>query len=164
MNHLISRAQIQAMADKLAPLCDDDEQLLQDMLEGETDLISIVTRIHEQIARDNEMLAGIAERKRTLADRESRIKTRADRMKSEIGSLLRIAHLSKLELPEVTYSVRDGKPKLEVVDPQAVPDEYLTFKPQPNKTQINADFDPHGDLPNWLVRRDATDVVTARTK
>ena len=74
MNVHISRAQIQAVAEQIAPMCDGDEQLLQDMLEGETDLLSLVSRMHAQYARDNEMLAGIAERKTALMAREKRIK------------------------------------------------------------------------------------------
>lgn len=162
--HPIKAQEIAAIAEQIAPMCDGDNDLLQDMLEGETDLLSIVKRLHEQRARDEEMLAGIKERKAALAEREKRIKARADKMKEQIGGLLRIAHLPKIELPEVTYSVRDGKPTLKVVDPDAVPEEYLTFKPQVNKTQINADFDPDGELPNWLVVEPAHDVVTGRVK
>lgn len=162
--HIIQRQRIAAIAEMIAPMCDGDNDLLQDMLEGETDLLTVVSRLHELRARDEETLAGIKQRKADLAEREKRIRTRADHMKAEIGSLLRLARLSKLELPEVTYSVRDGKPSLKVVDPDAVPDEYLTYKPQVNKTQINADFDSDGDLPNWLVREPATDVVTGRVK
>jgi hypothetical protein len=164
MNVSLTRAQIEQVAAQIAPMCDGDEQLLQDMLEGETDLISVASRIHEQIARDNEMLVGIAERKSALAGREKRIKDRAASMKAQIGALLRAARLTKLELPEVTYSVRDGKPTLEVVDPSAVPEDYLTYKPTVNKSQINADFAPGDELPNWLTVKPASDVVTGRVK
>lgn len=151
-------------AEALDELCGGDEQLFHDMLLGETSIDRIVSRIHEQIARDDEMLTGIAERQKALAERKKRIEGRRDGAKALIGKVLRIARLPKLELPEVTYSVRDGKPSLEVVDAAAVPDEYLTFKPTPNKTRINADFDVEGELPNWLVRREAKDIVTGRVK
>ena len=164
MNVHISRAQIQAVAEQIAPMCDGDEQLLQDMLEGETDLLSLVSRMHAQYARDNEMLAGIAERKTALMAREKRIKDRANRFKQEIGSLLRAASLARLELPEVTYSVRDGKPKLVVVDPLAVPEEFNQVKWTPDKRAINDAFEGSDDLPNWLTREPATDVVSARVK
>lgn len=164
VNNHVSRTQIEAIAAQLAPMCDGDEQLLHDMLEGETDLISIAGKLHEQLARDNEMLSGIAERKAALAAREKRIKDRAARVKVEIGGLLRAAKLTKLELPEATYSVRDGKPKLVVVDAEAVPAAYQVAEPVPDKRAINAAFADADDLPNWLVREPATDVVTGRTK
>lgn len=164
MNYMVSRAYIAAMAELIIPLCDGDEQLMQDMLEGETDLLSIVERIHEQISRDNEMLAGISERKSTLIERERRIKTRAANLKAEIGKLLRVAQITKLELPEATYSVRFGKPKLDVVDADAVPEQFQVVKYTPDKKAINEAFSEIEDLPNWLVREPASDVVTARVK
>lgn len=164
MNIQVSRNHIQAMAEQIAPMCDGDEQLLQDMLEGETDLLSIVSRLHEQIARDNEILVGIGDRKSALAAREQRIKDRASRFKAEIGKLLRASRLTKVELPEVTYSVRDGKPKLVVNSPLAVPEEFCAVKWSPDKKAINAEFTESEDLPNWLTREPATDIVTGRVK
>ena len=164
MNTHIDLSALAREAEALDEICGGDEQLFHDMLLGETSIDRIVSRIHEQVARDDEMLVGIAERQRVLAERKKRIEARRDGAKALIGKVLRIARLPKLELPEVTYSVRDGKPSLDVIDPAAVPDEYLTFTPVPNKVQINADFDPDGDLPNWLVRREAKDVVTGRVK
>ena len=164
MNAHLDLAALKRDAEMLDELCGNDERLFHDMLLGETDIDRIVLRIHEQRMRDEEMLVGIKERQTALADRKKRIEARAASAKAFIGKALRIARLAKLELPEVTYSVRDGKPSLEVVDVSAVPEEYLTYKPIPNKTQINADFDPAGDLPNWLVVREGGDVVTGRTK
>ena len=142
----------------------DDERCFADMLVGETDIDRIVSRIHEQVARDEEMLVGIAERKAALAEREGRIKVRKDGGRSLIGKVLRAGHLPKLELPEVTYSVRDGKPGLKVVDPAAVPAELCRTKSEPDKPAINAAYADADTLPNWLVREPARDVVTARTR
>jgi hypothetical protein len=143
---------------------DDDERLFHDMLVGETDIDHIVSRIHEQIARDEEMLVGIGQRETAIRERKQRIAARRDAAKGLIGKVLRAGRLSKLELPEVTYSVRDGKPGLRVVDPEAVPDELQRIKREPDKAKINEAFADAADLPNWLVREPARDVVTARTK
>lgn len=164
MNAPLQIAQLEREADALDALCGDDERLFHDMLLGETDIDRIVLRIHEQIARDAEMLAGIKARKSALAEREKRIAARHDNAKALIGKVLRIARLSKLELPEVTYSVRDGKPKLVVVDAGAVPDEFQVPKFAPDKVAINEAFDDADELPNWLVREPASDIVTGRSK
>jgi hypothetical protein len=164
MNAFVSKAQIAAVAEQIAPMCDGDEQLLQDMLEGETDLLSVVGRIHEQIARDTEMLEGIKARKAALAEREARIKHRAERFKEQVGVLLRVARLSKIELPEVTYSVREGKAKLAIVDAEAVPGEFCRIKHEPDKALINESFADTETLPNWLTWVPPHDVVTARAK
>ena len=164
MNAHLDLAALQRDAEMLDDLCGNDERLFHDMLLGETDIDRIVLRIHEQRMRDEEMLVGIKERQAALADRKKRIEARANNAKAFIGKALRIARLPKLELPEVTYSVRDGKPTLKVVDPKAVPDEYTVAKPVPDKTAINEAFADKDDLPNWLVREPASDIVTGRTK
>lgn len=157
-------SQIARAAEMLNGLCGDDEQCFSDMLVGETDIDRIVLRIHEQVARDEEILVGIGERKASIAEREGRIKARKDAGRTLIGKILRVGLLAKLELPEVTYSVRDGKPGLKVVDPAAVPEEFQRWKAEPDKPKINETYADKSNLPNWLVREVARDVVTARTK
>ena len=151
-------------ADALDLLCEGDERLFHDMLLGETDIDHIVSRIHEQIARDEEMLAGIQERAAALQERKRRIADRKDGAKALIGRVMRAGHLTKLELPEVTYSIREGKPALKVVDPEAVPEELCRVKREPDKPKINEAFASADSLPDWLVREEPRDVVTARTK
>lgn len=164
MNMQITLAHIQAAKDMIAPLCDGDEDLFADMMEAETDIDRFIARLHEQIARDEEMLVGIKDRKATIAERESRIKARKDKMKAMIGHALRVAGMKKIELPEATYSVRDGNPKLVVVDDAAVPETFKVAKFVTDKAAINEAFAEADTLPNWLAREDARDVVTARTK
>ena len=164
MNAHLDLTRLAREADELDALCGGDERLFADMLVGETDIDRVVSRIHEQIARDDEILAGIKERAAALNDRKTRIANRRDNAKAFIGRLLRAVHLSKLELPEVTYSVREGKPSLKVVDPEAVPDDLQRIKREPDKTAINEVFADADELPNWLVREPARDVVTGRTK
>ncbi len=165
MNAHVQLAELRRTADELDTLLGgDDERLFHDMLLGETDIDRMVLRIHEQIARDEEMLVGIGERQAAIADRKGRIVARRDGAKRFIGTILRTAHLAKLELPEVTYSVRDGKPSLKVVDPEAVPVEYQRVKAEPDKPKINAAFADADTLPNWLVREPARDVVTGRVR
>jgi hypothetical protein len=164
MNAIIDLRNIRAAAEMLAPMCDGDEDLLHDMMDGETDIVRIVSRLHEQVARDGELLLGIKDRKAALLDREQRIAARQDAFKRHIGMMLRAAHLTKLELPEVTYSVREGSPKLVIVDPDAVPAEWCRTKAEPDKAKINEAFANAETLPNWLTVSEAKDIVTARTK
>lgn len=163
-SYIIERRHIAAIAEQIGPLCDGDDALLQDMLQGETSLIEIVAHLHEMRARSLEIMTGIKERKDDLIARERRIRHRADKLKGQIGHLLRLARLSRIELPEVTYSVRDGKPALKVVDPDAVPPEYSRIATEPDKALINESFADTEVLPNWLVWEEARDVVTARVK
>jgi len=163
-NVAIQAAEIARIAALLEPLCDDDDTLFADMIEGETDLFEIVGRLHSRIAGDEELLAGIAERQANLAERKKRIADRIAVGKAAIGQFLRAAKLPKVELAEATYSVRDGKPKLEIVNEDAVPEQFCTLIRKPIKAEINAAFADADELPNWLVREQARDVVTKRDK
>lgn len=160
----VQLAEVARIAEQLAILCDDDERLFADMIEGETDLYKIVGRLHAQIANDEELLVGITARQTELSDRKRRLNDRRTVTKAAIGQFMRAAKVTKLELPEATYSVRDGKPKLEIVSADAVPEDFRKVKTEPDKTAINEAFADADDLPNWLVREPARDVVTARTK
>lgn len=164
MNTHVQIAEIERIANMLAPHYEGDEQLFHDMMTCESPVDQVAARIWEQVARDTETLAGIKDRKANLDERKKRIEQRVAAGKKAIGDVLRAAKLLKLELPEVTLSVRDGKAGLQVIDPEAVPDEFCDFKRVPRKTEINAAFDPDGDLPNWLIRTEPHDVITGRTK
>lgn len=165
MNAHFDLSRIAQTADELDKLLGgDDERLFHDMLLGESDIDHVVSRIHEQVARDEEMLVGIAERKAAISERQDRIKRRAEAGKMLIGKVLRAGRLTKLELPEVSYFIREGKPTLKVVDLDAVPDGFLREKLELDKTKINETYAQSDALPNWLVREPARDVVTARTK
>ncbi len=157
-------AEVARIATELDAICGDDAECFADMIEGETDLFSIVGKLHERIEQRKEMLAGIKERMDALSIRKKRYEVGAEADKSAIGRFLRAAKLAKVELPEATYSIRDGKPALTVIDPEAVPAEYQRQVTSPDKTLINQTFAQAESLPNWLVREPARDVVTARTK
>lgn len=152
------------IAAELDVLCDNDEALFADMMEGETDVHAYVQKLHDSRSEDQERIVGIKARMDELTARKQRYEVREAATKAAIGKVLRVTLLPKIELPEATYSVRDGKPTLKVVDPEAVPDELQRVKREPDKPKINEKFADAADLPNWLVREPARDVVTARTK
>jgi len=164
MNLHIQAAEIARIAEMLAPMCDGDEELFHDMMTGESRVDHVARRIWNQVARDKEQLIGIKARMTELNERLKRIEAREGKGREVLGTVLRMARLPKLELDEVTLSVRDGKAKLAVVDPDAVPDAFRRIKSEPDKTAINDAFADAADLPNWIVREPARDVVTLRTK
>jgi hypothetical protein len=162
MNIVLKAQEIARIAGQLAAICEDDERLFSDMMEGETDLHKLITRLHEGIANDAGMVTGIKERKADLDARQKRLEARIDAQKGAIVMLMQAGQQSKVELPEVTYSLRDGKPKLVVVDDDAVPDEYCTLIRKPVKATINEAFADADALPNWLTLEPAKPILTGR--
>lgn len=156
---------IKSIAEQLDEICGDDERLFTDMMEGESNIVEIAEHLHQERAQTLETLTGIAEREKNLSARKSRLQAKEEAIKAAIGKLLRAGKLSKVELAEVTYSVRSGASKLEIVNESAVPTHLCrTPRPVPEKTRINEVFADAKELPNWLTRTDPQDVVTARTK
>lgn len=157
-------AEFARIAADLDVLCGDDETLFADMMEGETDVHGYVQKLHNAIAANQELIIGAKARRDEISERIKRKETANVALKAAIGRVLRLCLLKKIELPEATYSVREGKANLEIVNPEAVPEAFQRVSYAPDKTAINEAFAEANDLPNWLVREPARDVVTARTK
>lgn len=165
MNPQIEATNIKRAVDWLVSQCGDDaSDMLPDFLEGETDLHKLITRLHEGIANDAGMVTGIKERKADLDARQKRLEARIDAQKGAIVMLMQAGQQSKVELPEVTYLLRDGKPKLVVTVPDAVPPHLQRTKTEPDKELINQIFADAFELPNWLIRQEAKPVLTGRVK
>lgn len=160
----IALAEIKRIGADLNAICGDDEQLFADMTEGESPAQEVINRLHQNRAKAIELIEGIKLREADLKERKARLIAREGAMKSAIGEVLRAAMLSKVELPEATYSVRDGKPKLVVVDEIAVPKLMTRVTRSPDKDEINRVFGDMAQLPNWLAREPAADVVVGRFK
>ena len=163
MNPQIEATNIKRAVDWLVSQCGDDaSDMLPDFLEGETDLHKLITRLHEGIANDAGMVTGIKERKADLDTRQKRLEGRIDAQKGAIVMLMQAGKQSKVELPEVTYSLRDGKPKLVVVDAEAVPFDFMRQKFEVDKTAINEEYAGRDDLPNWITLEPAKPILTGR--
>lgn len=160
----IALAEIKRIADMLLEMCGDDEAALHDMVHGETNAFEALEAVHQSLSQDEELIEGITARMTTLNARLDRVKARKDAKRRAIGQILRAAGLKKAELVEATVSVRDGKPKLVIVDADAVPSEYTRTKKEPDKTAINKAFEDVAELPNWLVKSDPVDTITIRSK
>lgn len=160
----IELAEIKRIAEFLREACGDDELAYVSMLEGETNAFEALELTHRSIQADEELLEGIAKRQQELAARKSRIESRRDAKRKAMGQILRAAGLKRAELVEATVSVRDGKAKLVVNDPEAVPEEYTRVKREVDKASVNAAFADAESIPNWLSRSDPQDVISIRSK
>lgn len=114
----------------------DDEQLRADMLEGETSIDDVLTRIVRREREAQAFAGGIKSEMDDLASRLVRYERRGQAMRDLAMRVLSAADLSKKELPIATLSVRAGQPKVVVIDEDAIPDSYFRFSRSPDKTRI----------------------------
>lgn len=143
----------------------EDEQLMLDMLEGETDLFGCVARLLNGIEREEGDRAALTDQMDSRKQRRDRCDVRIQARRNAIAMLMETARVEKLPLPEATVSYRLTSPKIEINDPAAVPEEWTEVKRVPAKARINEAFAVgDADLPNWLRVEPAKPSITIRRK
>jgi hypothetical protein len=126
----------------------DDDQLRAGMLEGETEIASVVTRIFRSLKEDEAQADGAKAFKDDLAARQKRFENRAARKRSLIMSVMDAADLPKLDLPVATFSVRDPQPVVAVdVEPHELPQGFFKTTHEARKTEIKKALMAGEDVP-----------------
>lgn len=114
----------------------EDEDLRSDMLEGETDAFSVLTRL-VNIERDADSMArAVAHRIGELQARKAGAEKRKDAMRTLMLRVMRAAGIQKAPLVEATVSVAKGRDSVEIVDENALPKWALKVVTSPDKTAI----------------------------
>ena len=141
----------------------DDEVLRADMIEGETDLHEFLRKIERKredaVALSNALSMTIDE----LKARKERFERRDQAMRHLMFSAMQWADLRRAELPEATLSVRNGTPKVVIVDEQSIPAEFFRIKREPDKTLIRDALNALENVPGAAMSN-AEPVLSVRTK
>jgi hypothetical protein len=111
----------------------DDAELVQDMIEGETNLYELIDRTYNAIREDQEMIDGISKREDELAVRKTQTQKRIDWRKAKIEQALLIFN-DKITRPEATFSLRKNQPILEIEDESNIPTSFWK-----EKTEVKLD-------------------------
>lgn len=160
MRHDLTMMQVAAVRAMLADHgADDDERLLLDTLEGETDLFELSKRLLDGIERDEGDVNALAVQIEDRRARQARAKARVEARREAIGALMECAGVDKLQLPEATVSWRRTAPKLIVTDEAAIPDALCTFTRKPNMAAIKAAADP---VPGTTLDNGGTSITVRR--
>lgn len=131
----IVRAQINGLILQYPELTEDD-QLRADSIEGETDAYDLLRKI-EAMRRDAAAMAGACAT--TIAElelRQGRFVRREQAMRAFAMKLMKTASIRKHEMPEATYSIRNGVSKVIITDENFIPDILCRIKREPDKTKI----------------------------
>lgn len=101
-----------------------DATLLQDMVEGETNLDGAIDKVLEQMAMDLANAAGIEKFMTTMAARQKRLEDRVETMRTMLLNALDILEERRMERPLALVTVRALPPKLLVTDEAAIPTQF----------------------------------------
>jgi Gp157 protein len=142
----------------------DDETLRADMLDGETNLIPLLTEIHRQIDDATAMWVGTANRLNELSSRKARFEKRVEFYRALVLKLLQSADLRKVELPECTLSLRNNPPQLLITAVAGeLPDDLVKIKREPDRVKIRAALENGREVPGFYLNN-APPTLTVRVK
>lgn len=125
----------------------DDESLRADMLEAETSLPALASKIVQVRAERLAYAEGLNGYIKTMTERRDRFARGADGLKGLLLKLMATAQLPKLTLPEATVSVTPGRSTVSIVDVDDLPQGTFTLVRQPDKAAIKAMIDAGEDVP-----------------
>lgn len=146
-------------ADELA----DDFALRADLVEGETDLHSIMSRIIDHRQEALGMVAMIKERASHLDERKKRFEARAGAMTALALRLMQVAQQTKLVIPEASISILEGKDSVVIDDLDELPQGAYRIKKEADKVAIKESIQSGSEIPGARLERGA-DTIQVRLK
>lgn len=139
----------------------DDADMRADMLEGETDLHSVLSRL-VSLERDADSMAkAVAARISDLQARKQRAERRQEAMRALMLRVMRAAGATKAALPEATVSVSKGRDSVEIVDEAALPEWAYETVRKPDKKAIMERLAANKNVPGAALKTGG-DVLMVR--
>lgn len=151
---------------ELCPDLEIDEQFKLSTLEGETQLMELVSELLSGNEDDEGMIAQVECQIDTRKERIARFERRVEARKSAVISLMDCARITKLPLPEATVSLRTLSPRPKVIDADQLPDEFVTIAivRKPNTDAIKEAFEAGKPLPPGVVITNGGASLSVRRK
>lgn len=113
----------------------DDPDTLLDTLDGIADAGDVIARLVRKARLDRATAAALKTLQDDMAMRRARYEARGDRLEAAALSLMQAIGERKIERPDLTISVRAGRPEL-IVDDDALPDAFCAFTRRPDRVAI----------------------------
>lgn len=129
----------------------DDEQLVIDTVEGETEFFEVVDAVLQRIADDGAMVTAIDSQISDLTARKDRFKKRIETNKALLEQAFIEADLPKVERPLATVFLSNRAPKVIVETESDIPAKY--WKPGDPK------LDSKALLADLKARREAIEAL-----
>jgi hypothetical protein len=140
----------------------DDEDLIADVIEGETDAMEAVSRLLRWM---NERQATAQSLKALEADYAARRKRFEEAVKSARGALARFMDetgLTKIERPEATLSMRQGSPSVIYpadLDPETLPEKFRRWTCEADKAAIKDAMLAGEEVPGLTLSNGGTSLA-----
>jgi len=120
----------------LAAGVDHEDPDLSALVESECDLPERLRRILRYSRHVESQTKALAEMMSEMRDRKARMEKKSETLRSAVKWAMSETGLKKLDAPDLTATLSDGKPKVTITDEDALPDMACRIKREPNKTRI----------------------------
>lgn len=120
-----------AAATLIHEIGNDDDALVHDMVEGETDLFAAIDMALSEIDECDIMAAGLKDHITKMTERLNRVKGRSERLRGYIDQAFQMAEIKSHKFERATISTKAIPPKAIITDEAAIPSDF--FVPQPPK-------------------------------
>jgi len=120
----------QILADQLKTYYRDiDDETLQDTLEGISSLPELIQGLIRSSLEDEVFVTALKARLDDMQARLSRFKARFDKKRELACWAMANADIGKIQAEDFSLSLRQGPPRLEIIDEARIPEEFIV--PQP---------------------------------
>ena len=166
MNQLsFSKATSLAMRDRLLVEEPDlDEQTLADTVEGLTDLNEVVAAIVRAAVTDEALAERLRGRINEMQTRLARFDHRALTHRRVARDVMVETAIQKITVPDLTISLRSGRPALQITDETAIPSNFwVTPEPRLDRQTLAAEL-KRGTHVTGACLSNAEPVLSVRAK
>lgn len=119
----------------------EDEELLKDMIDGESDFTKVIERLVAEYAEASDFASVIKEREKALTERRGRYEAKADAMKALMLQLMQQSQQTKVTLYEATVSVLKPRASVRVDDVNVLTQPYFKLERSADKKRIREDLE-----------------------
>lgn len=154
--------QIKAIADHVREIDPDDESLLADMIEGETDAFEVLDKLLEREAELIGYVTGNKARKQDIDARNARFEAQKAACRNAMGKVLEAIGVKKSERPEGTISVARVAPKVLGDNVDGLPDHLVKTERKADKAAIKSALQSGADVPGWSMSNGGETIKVAR--
>lgn len=98
-----------------------------------------------------------------LRERKTRLESKSEQLRGTVLWALEELGMTKLEAPDMTVSVRPGRPGVEVTDLSKIPDRFVRVKIEPDKAAIR-DALEQGEQIEGVTLKNARPSLTIRSR
>lgn len=117
----------------------EDDQLILDAIEGETDAMEAVSKVLRLIGEDDARATALKALEADYAARRKRYEDRVKFGRTSLQNFMTEFGLKKIERPEATLSIANTAPRISFapdMDPKALPADFQRVTIEADKTKI----------------------------